>query len=130
MQITIENKKGRNLVPFVYKRLFPLMYSMILKGIDKRVFDSYSPELKHSIQQLLFDREYLYCYQLPTNELVITLESNKIVGENSAKLCDICSLINYGSLDYPATNIFTKVFNYIKTNFWKLYKFYTVGAIF
>lgn len=129
MQIRISNPTRTNLQKFIHVRIFPLMYSMILKNIDKRVFDLYNPELKKNIQQLLFDREYLYSYQLPTDDYIITLESNKIVGENSAKLCDICSLINYGTLDYPATNVFTKVFNYIEQNFWKIYKFYTVGAI-
>lgn len=129
MQIIIKNPKNRKLAGFIQNRLLPIMYNMIVQNIDKDIYQLYDSKLKHTIQSMFIQREYLYYYQLPSNDFVITLESNKIVGENSAKLCDICSLINYGSLDYPATEVFTKVFNHIQQNFWKIYKFYTVGAI-
>lgn len=105
------------------------MYQMILENINKDIFNMYDSAIRKQIQKLLFDREYLYYYKLPTNNYVITLESNKIVGENSAKLCDICGLMNFGNLSYPAMGTFTKVFSYIENNFWKIYR-NTIGAIF
>lgn len=128
MRITIYNAKHKRLEEFIDRIVIPYMYAMILKSIDKRVFDSYSKELKLQVQSLLFHREYLLWTRSSDNVYTIMIDENKIVGESSAKLCDICDIINFGSFDYPATHVFTKVFNYIRANFWKMYKVYVHGG--
>ena len=122
MQIVIQNPKKRIVDKFIVKRLFPMIYHLVVTNINKDIFKLYNDDLKLSIQRMLIDRDYLVYYRNPDYSYTISIESNKIVGKNSAKLCDICNIVNYGSLDYPATEVFSHVFSFIEKNFWKIYK--------
>ena len=128
MKIVIVDSKHRALNSFIHRQIIPMMYNMVVQLIDKNVYNLYSQELKTYIQQMLLSRDYLYVSVSPDNVYTIMIDENQIVGESSAKLCDICNIINFGSLDYPATHAFTKVFNYIRQNFWKLYNMYIRGG--
>ena len=129
MKIIIVDHKHKAVNSFIHQQILPMMYNMIVKLFDRDVYNLYSVDLKSSIQDMLLRRDYLYVTVSPDNTYTIMIDENQIVGRSSAKLCDICNIINFGSLDYPATHVFTKVFSYIRQNFWRLYKSYIRGGM-
>lgn len=63
------------------------------------------------------------------DDIIIEINPNKFNLENTAKLYDICAMVNFGSLSNPACPIFTKTFDYFAKNFWALYKDYEWGIL-
>ena len=63
------------------------------------------------------------------DELIITIDPNKFNKDITAKLYDICALINFGSIECPALPIFTEVFDYFAQNFWLFFNDYQVGIL-
>lgn len=55
---------------------------------------------------------------------IIEINPNEIAPKTSAKLIDICSLINYGNLDMPPYSIFEDTFRYIASHLSDLYNEY------
>ena len=130
MKIVIKNTTGSDLNPFIHKVVLPYMYRLIVSNMDRDILRLYKPDVLENIRYMLFHRDYLQCMKSPDGQYTISIDENKIVGKSSAKLCDICNMINFGSFDYPATHVFTKVFHYVQANFWRLYKLYHQGGVY
>lgn len=64
-----------------------------------------------------------------SSDVLIEINPNRFNLENTAKLYDICAMVNFGSLSNPACPIFTKTFDYFAKNFWTLYRDYEWGIL-
>ena len=84
----------------------------------------------HLIQILLKSINHLTITHLNSkNKIIITIDPNYFCVEKNAKLYDICTQVNYGSLQCPACPIFTEVFDYMARNFWHFYNDYQIGIL-
>lgn len=62
------------------------------------------------------------------NDIIIRIDSEKTVPRLTAKLIELASLVNYGSLGCPAFPIFDQAFDEVAQQFPQLYKEFTANV--
>lgn len=71
---------------------------------------------------------YNLTWQRYADKIVIEIDPNCLLVGTTAKLNEVCKLINYGTLEISAYPIFTEVFNYFKENIDRWYDYYGSGG--
>ena len=66
-------------------------------------------------------------YENTPNAYIISIDPNESIPKITAKLIDIASLINYGSMMSPAYPIYDRVFSYVADNIQEYYNIYILG---
>ena len=129
MRLVIESQ-NRNVNTFLNHWLIPVLSSNLKSKVQSnsvQIKHFYSAEIYYD---LLEATNYLKLEHIESSGLIIlSIDSNKKNKENTAKLYDICSAVNYGSLSCPAIPIFTKAFDYFSNNFWRFYKYYMMRLL-
>jgi hypothetical protein len=130
MILYIKLQENFNLDPFINEWLIPALKSNLKSNLfsNKRLIFYYYGEDFYQDLFLAVDSIELSHINL-SNSLTISINQNKKNIGNTAKLYDICTMIDFGSLSNPAIPIFTKTFNYFAKNFWKFYRDYNLGIL-
>ena len=124
MKLTLKLKKPIN-DSFIHHWLVPAISRFIRKEIylNKKLLSNINQiELKDLIDasnSIIVSHLYN-----DSKFLLISIDPNKRNSRNTAKLYDICALVNFGSLQTPACPIFTKTFDYFAKNFQMFYENY------
>ena len=130
MNLKIQLQKNINLDPFLKGWLIPALKSNLKSKVLKNKFIICFYYKKELYQDLFLAIEYIDLIHIKTsNQLIISVNQNEKNREGTAKLYDICTAVNFGSLSNPAIPIFTKTFDYFAKNFWGFYKDYNLGIL-
>lgn len=126
------DKRYSDIEKFIHDWLLPAMRKYLRSSIisSKKQLERIYPN-NFNICKDLFDAtdNLTVNHFVSTGQIFITIDSFKFNLKKTAKLYDICAMVNYGSISYPANPIFTKTFKYFKDNFWRFYKYYTLGIL-
>ena len=122
---------------FIDGILIPYIEDTFINLIDRRKLIKYKDYFKNNnlgwitynnktiipspYEILIAGIKNLIVYRYP-DKYVITINPNKILPKTSAKLNDICKLINYGTLSISRYPIFTEVFEIISKQVPYLYE--------
>ena len=124
MRLFIKGKDDIDLLPFLQTYISNMMRSYVKSHIDVNVLFNYKEYVGvQNLLNTLFRVNYIRCRKV-RYDYIIDINPNIFVSGSFAKLDDICRLINYGNSELPAYPIFTNMFNYVKENFYVLYKYY------
>lgn len=135
MNLTIKNNKEHpNIEAYIKEWLIPSLRLYIWSKLDTRVLKNYShiykeEDLLSYIKEALYSLELIKVGYPQTHQYEIRINPVVFCKAKTAKLYDICSLVNYGSLSCPAYPIFTESINFFAANFWKFFKLYQLGVI-
>lgn len=69
-----------------------------------------------SARDILISGIYNLRVSVVNDSYVIEISPNEILPGTNIKISTLCRIVNYGTLEQPAYNIFTKVFKYFETN--------------
>ena len=138
MNLTINiSEKTEKTDLFIDGILIPYIEDTFINLIDRRKLIKYKTYFKYNdlgwitynnktiipspYEILIAGIKNLIVYRQP-DKYVITINPNKILPKTSAKLNDICKLINYGTLSVSRYPIFTEVFEIISKQVPYLYE--------
>ena len=101
------------IMPEIYRFFYLNLNPDLLKNWDKYLnfkYNWYGEDNKNNILDILMQGiNNLKIYSLD-EEYIISINPNQVVSGTTAKLYDLCSLINYGNLEMPPYPIFKKSF--------------------
>lgn len=128
------NKKHPGLDRFIIEWLIPSLRNMLKAKIHKnrarlQNYNHIIPQSELYSNLILAAENIIFQHKNSSEDLLITINPNEVNYKNTAKLYDICALVNFGSIDCPALPIFTEVFNYFANNFWQFFNDYKVGIL-
>lgn len=81
-----------------------------------------------SVNEVIISGAYNIIYSRINNKIVFEIDPTQIYSGTSAKLNELCKLINYGNLVVKGYPIFTKAFDYFKDNIDNYYDNYMQGG--
>ena len=133
IQLLIANaseEKDPTLYNFIIKWLIP----SIKQSLKAKINNQLKIKLKQypdyiNIKNLYNAIDSIAAHSCSTGQVRVCINPNKFTSENTAKLYDICALVNFGSMTYPANPIFTKTFEYFAANFKSLFYLYKRGLL-
>lgn len=132
MELVIDNEKNIDISSYVFHWVLPSMREYIRTGLSIKKLENYSDVGTSLVlyEDLVKAASNL---QVITDELrktiAIRLNPNLINASKTAKLYDICKLVNYGNTSCPAYPIFTKMFDFFAEKFWTYYWLYEMGVL-
>ena len=135
MKLTIKNTKEYvGLEAYIKEWLVPSIRLYIWSKFNPKMLKNYShiyneAQLINYIKAALYSIEMVKVGYPQSHQYEIRINPNVFCESKTAKLYDICCLVNYGSLSCPAYPVFTESFNFFATNFWKFYKLYQLGVL-
>ena len=135
MRLIIKNNRDHaNMDSYIVDWVIPSLQLYIWSKLDIRLLRNYKhiyeeDKLLTYIKQALQSLEMIKVGYPQTHQYEIRINPNVFCDSKTAKLYDICSLVNYGSLSCPAYPIFTKSFDFFAVNFWKFYRLYQLGVL-
>lgn len=130
MILNIKTQKKFNLDPFLKEWLIPALRNNLKSNIIKNKEAILYYHKKETYQNLLLAANCIDLWHTHSlNNLIISINQNEKNMEGTAKLYDICAMVNFGSLSKPAIPIFTKTFNYFAKKFWIFYRDYNLGIL-
>ena len=136
MNLIIKQKKFNPLDIFIIDYVIPELYRLfylnlnpyLLKNWDEYFESIYKWEEedtpKLTLEILLCGIKNLRLMEMG-GDYIITIDSNQNMPGTTAKLYDLCSLINYGNLEMPPYPIFEDTFKQIKPIIPLLFEEYT-----
>lgn len=132
MELVVNNEKNIAINSYVFHWVLPSMRRYIQTGLDKRLLSNYAGfEDEVTLRQDLISA--VSQLQVLTDEdkktITIRLNPNLFNTSKTAKLYDICKLVNYGNTSCPAYPIFTKMFDFFAEKFWTYYWLYEMGVL-
>lgn len=135
MNLTIKtNKEHLDIEAYIINWVIPSLRCYIWSKLDTRLLKNYSHIYKEE-DLLSYIKDALYSLELykvgypQTYQYEIKINPVVFCKTKMAKLYDICSLVNYGSLSCPAYPIFTKSIDFFAANFWKFFRLYQLGVL-
>lgn len=134
MKLIIENLTHKNLKPFILNYVIPMasqiLYSIMdkkqIKKIDNYISKFYNINIGAAkiidlgIKNLII--------QNMGNTYQLQIDPNIVIPKTSAKLYDICALINYGNVEIPPYPIFDNTMNKLAQFIPSLYDEYGFGG--
>ena len=131
MRLAIKLDKKYNIESFIKIWLKKAIYIYLKEQIIKNknlIIHNFNDDRCDVYKNLLYAINYIDIKHI-RDDIIIEINPNNFNLENTAKLYDICAMVNFGSLSSPACPIFTKTFDYFAKNFWTLYKDYERGIL-
>ena len=127
MKIRIVGDKDKDLTHFINRCVIRQMQLYLRSHIKPKKLSQFQGEFDITdFINTIMKRDFLVCTRFGS-DYVIEINNNLFMNNSVAKLVDICNLINFGNLNCYAYPVFTQMFDYIREDFYMLYRFYFGG---